>query len=400
MSKNYYETLGVSSEVSFEELKKVYHKLALEWHPDKWSTKSEEERKIAEGRFKEISVAYKEILEETKNKLVVAEIDAKNAEKNKTTADTNSSEKFNKEEKEQINEELKRVDEILENYNLLKSISEEILAKLIEIGRSHRVYEENLSNEWTPYKNVFEKLYSLNSKEELINFKNKFFAAVEEAIKKAEATRTCCYACGKTEADIYWRSYVGHSEKFCSNECYTPYRERWVQEEKSKKLLDQSSGEEQQPNPDLSKQLNKQEIENFKDRIQKFQSQLNQLQDQIQTLLSNQNQNSDNSNNNQFQSIQEQLNSLQNQIQDLENKPNSLNTSLSQSDKQNLVKLKSQAQQLQKNLQSKQTEDKEKQINIQQPPKKEFPWLWVVIPMGIVIIGLLFLLFWKEKKTN
>jgi len=77
----------------------------------------------------------------------VAEIDAKNAEKNKTTADTNSSEKFNKEEKEQINEELKRVDEILENYNLLKSISEEILAKLIEIGRSHRVYEENLSNE-------------------------------------------------------------------------------------------------------------------------------------------------------------------------------------------------------------------------------------------------------------
>jgi molecular chaperone DnaJ len=63
--KNYYTILGLSdddrnlNENEFnDKLKKVYKNLARKWHPDKFSTKSEEERKDAEEKFKEISEAY------------------------------------------------------------------------------------------------------------------------------------------------------------------------------------------------------------------------------------------------------------------------------------------------------------------------------------------------------
>ena len=75
------------------------------------SRKSETERKVAEEKFKEISVAYKEILEERKSKLAVTKAEAEDTEKDKTAADTNSSEKFNKEEKEKIEKELRWINE-------------------------------------------------------------------------------------------------------------------------------------------------------------------------------------------------------------------------------------------------------------------------------------------------
>ena len=56
--KDYYAILGVDKNVSDEELKRVYRKLAVKYHPDKWVNKSEEERKVAEDKFKEISEAY------------------------------------------------------------------------------------------------------------------------------------------------------------------------------------------------------------------------------------------------------------------------------------------------------------------------------------------------------
>ena len=53
--KDYYKVLGVPETVSADELKKVYRKLAVKYHPDKnpGSGKS-----AAEAKFKEISEAY------------------------------------------------------------------------------------------------------------------------------------------------------------------------------------------------------------------------------------------------------------------------------------------------------------------------------------------------------
>ncbi|KLL03900.1 MAG: hypothetical protein MRECE_7c047 [Mycoplasmataceae bacterium CE_OT135] len=134
-------------------------------------------------------------------------------------------------------------------------------------------------------------------------------------------------------------------------------------------------------------------------QITQLQNQLNQLQQQIQSLLANQNKNL--TNNNQFQQIQEQLNALQNQIQSLEKQPNSPNAPVSQSDKQELIKLKNQTQQLQKDLQSKQTGEQKGANNSQQPENK-FNWLYVVIPgtVLLVVMGIIiaYLVGKKSKK--
>lgn len=63
--KDYYEILNITPEEKkltgdkFNELcKKKYRALCLKWHPDKFATASEEERKEAEEKFKEISEAH------------------------------------------------------------------------------------------------------------------------------------------------------------------------------------------------------------------------------------------------------------------------------------------------------------------------------------------------------
>lgn len=57
--KEAFKVLGLSESASTEKIKKAYRELALKWHPDKWSDKSQEEQKTATEKFKEISVAYK-----------------------------------------------------------------------------------------------------------------------------------------------------------------------------------------------------------------------------------------------------------------------------------------------------------------------------------------------------
>ena len=56
--KSYYEILGVDTNATDDEIKKAYRKLALKYHPDRLVNKSEDEKKEAEAKFKEISEAY------------------------------------------------------------------------------------------------------------------------------------------------------------------------------------------------------------------------------------------------------------------------------------------------------------------------------------------------------
>ena len=57
--KNPYEVLGIDkNNFDEKELKKNYKKLCIKYHPDKFATKSEEEQKEAEEKFKEVNEAY------------------------------------------------------------------------------------------------------------------------------------------------------------------------------------------------------------------------------------------------------------------------------------------------------------------------------------------------------
>jgi len=55
--KDYYKVLGVEKTAKEDELKKAYRKLALRWHPDK-NSQTEEKKKEAEKKFKDINEAY------------------------------------------------------------------------------------------------------------------------------------------------------------------------------------------------------------------------------------------------------------------------------------------------------------------------------------------------------
>ena len=57
----YYTILGVSRGASQDEIKKAYHKLAKEHHPDKFVNSSESEKKYHENKMKEINDAYENL---------------------------------------------------------------------------------------------------------------------------------------------------------------------------------------------------------------------------------------------------------------------------------------------------------------------------------------------------
>ena len=58
--KKYYDVLGVSKNASQDDIKKAYRKLALEFHPDKNSSPS------AEDKFKKVAEAYAVLSSPTK----------------------------------------------------------------------------------------------------------------------------------------------------------------------------------------------------------------------------------------------------------------------------------------------------------------------------------------------
>jgi len=64
--RDYYETLGVDRNVSEDELKKAYRKLARQHHPDLHV--GDQQKKSAEAKFKEINEAYETLSDQDKRK--------------------------------------------------------------------------------------------------------------------------------------------------------------------------------------------------------------------------------------------------------------------------------------------------------------------------------------------
>lgn len=57
-NKEYYDILGVPKDASKDDIKKAFRKASLKWHPDRHANDSDEEKKIAEEKFKEVNEAY------------------------------------------------------------------------------------------------------------------------------------------------------------------------------------------------------------------------------------------------------------------------------------------------------------------------------------------------------
>ena len=64
--RNLYEILGVDKSASDKEIKKAYRKLAIKYHPDKQTGKSEEEQKEAAEKMQEINLAYETLSDASK----------------------------------------------------------------------------------------------------------------------------------------------------------------------------------------------------------------------------------------------------------------------------------------------------------------------------------------------
>ncbi len=58
LEEQYYAVLGLEKGAGFEEIKKAYRKLSMQYHPDKVGHLGDEFRGIAEEKMKEINVAY------------------------------------------------------------------------------------------------------------------------------------------------------------------------------------------------------------------------------------------------------------------------------------------------------------------------------------------------------
>ena len=58
MAQSLYDILGIDKNANQAEIKAAHRKLSKKYHPDLQGNKSEDEKKVAEEKFKEIQHAY------------------------------------------------------------------------------------------------------------------------------------------------------------------------------------------------------------------------------------------------------------------------------------------------------------------------------------------------------
>nr|AAB01572.1 heat shock-like protein [Picea glauca] len=68
METTFYSILGVNKDSSSAEIRSAYRKLAMKWHPDKWST-DPSSSETAKLRFQQIQEAYSVLSDDTKRAL-------------------------------------------------------------------------------------------------------------------------------------------------------------------------------------------------------------------------------------------------------------------------------------------------------------------------------------------
>src|SRR5438445_12416160 len=66
VKRDYYDVLGVDKNANDDELKKAFRRLARQYHPD--TQTSEQEKKVAEEKFKEINEAYATLSDQDKRR--------------------------------------------------------------------------------------------------------------------------------------------------------------------------------------------------------------------------------------------------------------------------------------------------------------------------------------------
>lgn len=65
-NKDYYQILGIDRNASQDDIKKAYKKMCLKWHPDRWASATEKEKKEAEEHFKDVNEANSILSDENK----------------------------------------------------------------------------------------------------------------------------------------------------------------------------------------------------------------------------------------------------------------------------------------------------------------------------------------------
>jgi len=173
MTRKYYQILGVNETATLEEIKKSYRKLAQQWHPDKFSTKSLDEKEQANEKMQQLNRAYEILGDEDKR----TRYDQGETNFNNFGDDSQKAAWEAKEEeirkKEELLKEMKESAglmreemEIMEEMWLLNADYIDRFATVNEISAAFgfsfpRVFHEDLDSKfnklWDPYENWVKK---------------------------------------------------------------------------------------------------------------------------------------------------------------------------------------------------------------------------------------------------